>query len=95
MASPLILLIGLHVWLGFCLKPEKIGFSYLTKSGMMVAVWAAALFWPPAYYVLWLLLAVFVYGLFFNCPCMIVYERYHGCPCVGWVKRQCRIPDKK
>jgi protein-S-isoprenylcysteine O-methyltransferase Ste14 len=83
----LTLLVALHVWLGFCLKPEKIGFSYLTKSGMMAAVWAASLIWPPAYYLFWFLLAMFVYGLFFNCPCMLVYERYHGCPCVDWVKR--------
>jgi protein-S-isoprenylcysteine O-methyltransferase Ste14 len=87
----LILLAGLHVWLGFCLKPEKIGFSYLTKSGMMVAVWAAALVWHPATYVFYFLLAMFAYGLFFNCPCMLVYERYHGCPCIGWIKRQCAI----
>lgn len=83
----LILLVALHIYLGFCLKPEKIGFSYLTKSGMMVAVWAAALVWPPIYYGFTFLLAMFVYGLFFTCPCMWVYERYHGCPCLGVVKR--------
>jgi protein-S-isoprenylcysteine O-methyltransferase Ste14 len=93
-AGALVLLAALHVWLGFCLKPEKIGFSYLTKSAMTVAVWAAALVWPPALYLLWLILAVFVYGLAFNCPCMMVYERYHGCPCVGWLKRQCRIEHR-
>jgi protein-S-isoprenylcysteine O-methyltransferase Ste14 len=83
----LILLVGLHVYLGFCLKPEKIGFSYLTKAGMTVVVWAAALLWPPLWYLLYVILAMFVYGLFFNCPCMLVYERYHGCPCIGLVKR--------
>jgi hypothetical protein len=83
----LILLVALHVYLGFCLKPEKIGFSYLTKSGMTVAVWLAAQVWPPAAYLLYVILAMFVYGLFFNCPCMLVYERYHGCPCFGLVKR--------
>lgn len=86
-AASLTLVVALHIWLGFCLKPEKIGFSYITKSGMMVAAWAFSLVWPPAYYLFWLLLAVFVYGLFFNCPCMLVYEKYHGCPCVGLVKR--------
>ena len=86
-AAAVALVVGLHVWLGFSLKPEKIGFSYVTKSGMMTAIWAAAQFWPPAAYLNWLILAIFVYGLFFNCPCMLVYERYHGCPCVGLVKR--------
>jgi hypothetical protein len=85
--ASLIPLVALHVWLGCSLNPEKIGFSYLTKSAMMVAVWALSLFWPPSHYLFWLLLAMFVYGLFFNCPCMLVYEKYHGCPCVGFVKR--------
>jgi hypothetical protein len=26
-------------------------------------------------------LAMFIYGLRFNCPCMIIYNKYQHCPC--------------
>jgi hypothetical protein len=48
---------------------------------MMLAVWGLSLVWHPVYYLLYLILAMFIYGLRFNCPCMIVYNKYHGCPC--------------
>ena len=35
----------------------------------------------PLHSLLYLVLAMFIYGLRFNCPCMIVYNKYHGCPC--------------
>jgi protein-S-isoprenylcysteine O-methyltransferase Ste14 len=85
-ASGLMLLCAIHLYLSFCIAPAKVAFSYRSKTAMTVVVWALAQAWPPAYYLLYALLAMFVYGLRFNCPCMLVYERYHGCPCVGWVK---------
>ncbi len=82
----LLLLCGLHLYLGFCLVPEKVAFSYRSKSGLTVLFWALAQLWHPFYYFLYAILAMFIYGLKFNCPCMMIYEKYHGCPCFGWVK---------
>ena len=77
----LFLLLFVHLFLGYCLTPAKVAFSYRSKSGMMLAFWLASQLWSPAFYAYWLILAMFVYGLFFNCPCMWVYERFGGCPC--------------
>jgi protein-S-isoprenylcysteine O-methyltransferase Ste14 len=76
-----ILLFAIHLYLGYSLMPEKVAFSYRSKSGMMVAVWGLSLIWHPVYYLLYIILAMFVYGLKFNCPCMIVYNKYQRCPC--------------
>lgn len=87
LAGPsLLLLCGLHLYLGFCLVPEKVAFSYRSKSGLTVFFWVMAQLWHPFYYFLYLILAMFIYGMKFNCPCMIVYEKYHRCPCFGWMK---------
>jgi protein-S-isoprenylcysteine O-methyltransferase Ste14 len=77
-----ILLFAIHLYLGYSLMPEKVAFSYRSKSGMMVAVWGLSLIWHPVYYLLYIILAMFVYGLKFNCPCMIVYNKYQRCPCL-------------
>ena len=79
--SSVILLVAIHLYLGYCLTPEKVAFSYRSKSGMMVAIWGLSLIWHPAYYLLYVVLAMFIYGLKFNCPCMIVYNKYQRCPC--------------
>jgi hypothetical protein len=76
-----ILLFAIHLYLGYCLTPEKVAFSYRSKSGMMIVIWGVSLIWHPAYYLLYVVLAMFIYGLKFNCPCMIVYNKYHRCPC--------------
>ena len=77
----LIFLVVLHLLLAFTILPEKAAFSYKTKTGMMIAVWGATFFFPLLYYFHWFFLVMYIYGLFFNCPCMFVYEKYHGCPC--------------
>jgi protein-S-isoprenylcysteine O-methyltransferase Ste14 len=76
-----ILLFAIHLYLGYSLTPEKVAFSYRSKSGMMIAVWGLSQVWHPIYYLLYAVLAMFVYGLYFNCPCMIIYNKYHRCPC--------------
>ncbi|NCC53568.1 MAG: isoprenylcysteine carboxylmethyltransferase family protein [Spartobacteria bacterium] len=82
MSFPGILLLFLvHLYLGYSLKPEKVAFSYRSKSIMMIVLWSLSLLWPPFYYVLYGPLAMFIYGLKFDCPCMRVYSKYHGCPC--------------
>lgn len=79
--AALVLMFFIHLYLGYSLKPEKVAFSYRSKSGMMVVVWALSVFWQPVYYIFWLILFMFVYGLKFNCPCMMVYDKYQRCPC--------------
>jgi len=76
-----ILLFAIHLYLGYSLTPEKVASSYRSKSGMMIAFWGLSLIWHPIYYLLYLILAMFIYGLRFNCPCMIVYNKYQRCPC--------------
>ena len=77
----IILLFFIHLYLGYSLTPEKVAFSYRSKSGMMLVIWALSLLWHPIYYMLYLVLAMFIYGLKWNCPCMIVYDKYKRCPC--------------
>ena len=90
-AAGLVFLVVMHLLLGFTILPEKAAFSYKSKTGMMTLVWCLTFVWPPFYYFHWLFLAMYVYGLFFDCPCMFVYEKYHGCPCFGYLKRVCRL----
>jgi protein-S-isoprenylcysteine O-methyltransferase Ste14 len=89
--SSVVLLVAVHLYLGFSLTPDKVAFSYRSKSAMTIVLWSLSLLWPPIHYLLYLVLAMFVYGLAFNCPCMLVYERYHGCPCFRWLK-SCALP---
>jgi len=79
--SSVILLFVIHLYLGYCLTPEKVAFSYRSKSGMMIVFWGLSLLWHSFYYLLYIVLAMFIYGLKFNCPCMIVYNKYQRCPC--------------
>ena len=81
------LLVFVHLYLGYSLKPEKVAFSYRSKAGMMVVFFLLTMLWQPFYYMLYVILAMFVYGLFFNCPCMIVYNRYGRCPCFGLIEK--------
>ena len=55
---------------------------------MMAVFWGLSLWWSPFFYVFWLLLAMFVYGLFFSCPCMWVYEKFGGCPCFALFRKK-------
>ncbi len=77
----IILLFFIHLYLGYSLTPEKVAFSYRSKSAMMLIFWALSLTWHPVYYMLYVALAMFIYGLKWNCPCMIVYNKYQRCPC--------------
>lgn len=77
----LLLLFFIHVYLGYSLTPEKVAFSYRSKSGMMLVFYGLSLLWHPFYYLLYMALAMFIYGLKWNCPCMIVYNKYQRCPC--------------
>ena len=82
----------IHLLLGYSLLPEKTAFSYRSKSGMILVVYFLSLAWPPIYYLYYLILFMFIYGLAFNCPCMLVYEKYGRCPCFALLgKVACKV----
>ena len=88
-----ILLVAIHLYLGYCLTPERIAFSYRSKSGMMIVIWGLGQIWHPVYYLLYAILAMFIYGLKFNCPCMIVYNKYQRCPCFD-LAAKCTVQNR-
>jgi len=88
-AGSLVFLLTLHLLLGNSLKPEKVAFSYRSKSFMLVLIFALGGAWGGFYYLNWLIAAMFAYGLFFNCPCMLVYEKYQRCPCFDLLGKAC------
>lgn len=90
----LFFLVMTHVLLGYSLKPEKVAFSYRSKSGMMVVIFSLSLLWPFAKYLYWLIALMFAYGFIGNCPCMIVYDKYHRCPCFALLGKFCKLQNK-
>ena len=90
--SELLLLFFIQMYLGYSLTPEKVAFSYRSKSFIMVVVWLLAKFvYPPIYYFYYIMILMFAYGLKWNCPCMIVYEKFGGCPCFKLIKKACKL----
>ncbi len=90
--SRLLLLFFIQMYLGYSLTPEKVAFSYRSKSFIMVVVWLLAKFvYPPVYYFYYIMILMFAYGLKWNCPCMIVYEKFGGCPCFKLFKKACKL----
>ena len=86
-APQLLLLFFIHLYLGYSFVPEKVAFSYRSKSGMLLVFWAISRFFYPAYYFFYLMGAMLLYGLKWNCPCMFMYEKYGGCPCFKLIKK--------
>jgi protein-S-isoprenylcysteine O-methyltransferase Ste14 len=81
-------LVFIHLYLGYSLQPEKTAFSYRSKSGMMAVFGLLGLYVHPAFfYFFYVIAAMCFYGLKWNCPCMLVYEKYHGCPCFILLKK--------
>ena len=88
-------LVFIHLYLGYSLQPEKTAFSYRSKSGMMTVFGLLGLYVHPAFfYFFYVIVAMCLYGLKWNCPCMWVYEKYHGCPCFMLIKK-CRLHYKR
>lgn len=83
----IVLLVFIHLYLGYSLTPEKVAFSYRSKSGIIPIVWLISKFWHPIYYFLWVVIAMLIYGLKWDCPCMILYGKYGGCPCFKLIKK--------
>lgn len=85
-AEQLLLLFFLHLYLGYSLVPEKVAFSYRSKSGMLLVFWVISRFFYPAYYFFYIIGLMLLIGLKWNCPCMFMYEKYGGCPCFKLIK---------
>ena len=91
MSAPVIgLLTFVHLYLGYSLQPEKVAFSYRSKSGMLLVFWALSLLWQPFFYMSYVIFFMYVYGLRFNCPCMVVYNKYKRCPCFDLFAALCK-----
>ncbi|MBO4707757.1 MAG: isoprenylcysteine carboxylmethyltransferase family protein [Elusimicrobiaceae bacterium] len=87
-------LVFVHLYLGYSLVPEKTAFSYRSKSGMMAVFGLLGLYVSPVFfYFFYIIVAMCLYGLKWNCPCMLVYEKYHGCPCFALLKK-CSLRKK-
>jgi len=93
-APMVIFLVFIHLFLGYSLLPEKVAFSYRSKSGMMLVFWGLSLLWHPFHYMMYVILAMFIYGLAFNCPCMIVYNKYQRCPCFSLFAAVCKRRER-
>jgi protein-S-isoprenylcysteine O-methyltransferase Ste14 len=85
-AQRFVLLFVVHLGTGLLLRIPKIRFSYINKSFIMALIFFATCFFPQAHWLYYLILIFDIWGLFFNCPCMMIYEKYHGCPCFNLVK---------
>ena len=82
----LMLLFFMHFYLGYSLTPERVAFSYRSKSVMIIIVWLIAQYFHPVYYFYYVIALMLLYGLKWNCPCMFMYEKFGGCPCIKLVK---------
>jgi hypothetical protein len=78
-------LFAAHFTAGLVSYVPKIRFSYMNKSFIMLVIFIFNLFFPAAFWFYYLILVFDVYGLFFDCPCMWIYERFHGCPCLSFI----------
>ena len=83
----LCLLVGLHLYFGYSFLPEKVAFSYRSKSGMIGVIGLLSFIWHPIIYLYYVIMGMCLYGLKWNCPCMLVYEKYHMCPCFVLLKK--------
>lgn len=84
----LCLLVGLHLYFGYSFLPEKVAFSYRSKSGMIGVIGLLSIYlWHPIIYLYYVVMGMCLYGLRWNCPCMLVYEKYHMCPCFIFLKK--------
>lgn len=85
----------LHLYFGYAFMPEKVAFSYRSKSGMLLIFGLLGIYvWPPFLYFYYVIAAMCIYGLKWNCPCMWVYEKYHRCPCFVLLQKcagKCKI----
>lgn len=82
----LMLLFFVHFYLGYSLTPEKVAFSYRSKSFIIIVVWLISNYWHPFYYFYYVVALMLLYGLKWNCPCMYMYEKFGGCPCFKLIK---------
>ena len=82
-----LFLFAAHFTAGLISSVAKVRFSFINKSFLLLIIFGAALYFPAASWLYYLILLFDIWGLKFDCPCMLVYEKYHGCPCFDLVKK--------
>ena len=75
-----------HLLTGIMLKVPKVRFAFVSKSIFTMVILGAMSVFPRAFWLFYIILVFDVWGLFANCPCMIVYQKYNGCPCFEMIK---------
>jgi protein-S-isoprenylcysteine O-methyltransferase Ste14 len=80
------LLFFIHLLTGVIMKVPKISFSYINKSFIMLFIFTAAIFFKQAFWLYYMILIFDIWGLFWNCPCMFIYQKYNRCPCFDVIK---------
>lgn len=80
------LLFVAHLLTGIILNVPKISFSFVNKSFVMLGIFTCMQFYPPAFWLFYIVLFFDIWGLFGDCPCMLIYNKYNGCPCFDFVK---------
>jgi protein-S-isoprenylcysteine O-methyltransferase Ste14 len=81
-----VILFLAHLITGIILRVPKISFSYINKSFIMLLIFISMVFFKPAFWLFYIVLIFDIWGLFFDCPCMMIYKRYNRCPCFDLVK---------
>ncbi|PKL92224.1 MAG: hypothetical protein CVV21_05590 [Candidatus Goldiibacteriota bacterium HGW-Goldbacteria-1] len=87
------IIIAAHVFTGLLMKTPKVGFSYINKSVIILITYMISLFFPHAKWFYFVIILFNIWGLFSNCPCMMIYEKYNRCPCFDLFKK-CVRPQK-
>lgn len=86
--NSLCLLVFIYLYGGFSFIPEKVAFSFRSKSVIIGIVGLLSIYvWYPICYFYYVVVAMSLFGLKWNCPCMWIYEKYQGCPLLLWIKK--------
>lgn len=81
-----IFIIVAHILTGIIIKEPKVSFSYINKSIIMSLLFIVISFIPNLFWLYYFILVFNIWGLFGNCPCMLIYKKYNRCPCFDLVK---------
>lgn len=81
-----VFIIVAHLFTGIIIKEPKVSFSYINKSIIMSLLFVVILFISNLFWLYYFILVFNIWGLFGNCPCMLIYKKYNRCPCFDLVK---------
>jgi hypothetical protein len=81
-----LLLVIAHFLTGIIVKTPKVRFSFINKSIVMLLIYGGMQFYRPIFWMFYVILFFDIWGLFGNCPCMLIYQKYNRCPCFDIIK---------